>query len=386
MGNVVVSYFVYEAPHLQLPDLVICPFNRFNRTFLESHNISDGLIQYMELSFPIPILHSFQIKAFYDEREKLTLHDNELEELLLRMGNISYRDFLNKASLPCEAFMNNPSDCVNSTEVYSSTGKCYRIPGETQITLKFSFYSGFGQGYRRIINLPTEHYSPAVNQVPNDGLIIRLVEKGLDIDNDLTFVPIGVHALFPITAVKYEFMNDPPKYTCHEEGNKTYSSVYCLEECFMAAAEQQCNCSVVAATMPQRERTCTTKEFYTCFLMGAQDLWSSERKKKCRLQCPLPCTYWEYEKQISFASFPSKSARQFVKDEKEWEKLQSTIILEIYFKDLKYTSIKHVVAMPFQSLIAQIGGQFGLWAGGSVICLLQTIIYTSRHLYYRCSK
>ena len=38
---VVVSYLIQEATRLPLPDLVICPFNRFNRSFLESVNCSD---------------------------------------------------------------------------------------------------------------------------------------------------------------------------------------------------------------------------------------------------------------------------------------------------------------------------------------------------------
>ncbi|CAJ0933823.1 unnamed protein product, partial [Mesorhabditis belari] len=42
--------------------------------------------------------------------------------------------------------------------------------------------------------------------------------------------------------------------------------------------------------------------------------------------------------------------------------------------------------MPLQSLIAQIGGQFSLWAGGSLISLLQLVIYLSRHFYHRCHR
>lgn len=38
------------------------------------------------------------------------------------------------------------------------------------------------------------------------------------------------------------------------------------------------------------------------------------------------------------------------------ESLKRTIILDIFYEQLEYTTIKHVVAMPLPSLIAQIGG------------------------------
>src|SRR5687768_3232843 len=36
---------------LTLPDIIMCPFNRFNRTFFQQLNISDGLAQYIEVGF-----------------------------------------------------------------------------------------------------------------------------------------------------------------------------------------------------------------------------------------------------------------------------------------------------------------------------------------------
>ncbi|RCN30517.1 hypothetical protein ANCCAN_23711 [Ancylostoma caninum] len=42
--------------------------------------------------------------------------------------------------------------------------------------------------------------------------------------------------------------------------------------------------------------------------------------------------------------------------------------------------------MPLQSVIAQIGGQFSLWAGGSLISICQIVIYLSRYLLSRCER
>lgn len=40
---------------------------------------------------------------------------------------------------------------------------------------------------------------------------------------------LGVHAIIPLTATWYDFMNDPPRYECEEDPLDTYSSLHCFE-------------------------------------------------------------------------------------------------------------------------------------------------------------
>ncbi|MCP3665521.1 MAG: amiloride-sensitive sodium channel family protein, partial [Gammaproteobacteria bacterium] len=49
-GPVVVSYMVSDNKSLVLPDIVICPFNRFNQSFLDEYNVTEDIANYMELS------------------------------------------------------------------------------------------------------------------------------------------------------------------------------------------------------------------------------------------------------------------------------------------------------------------------------------------------
>uniref|UniRef100_A0A1I7WNT1 PBPe domain-containing protein n=1 Tax=Heterorhabditis bacteriophora TaxID=37862 RepID=A0A1I7WNT1_HETBA len=48
---------------------------------------------------------------------------------------------------------------------------------------------GFGYGERIVINLPQHLYNPGANQMLNDGIAVKLAERGKGIDNDLTFIP-----------------------------------------------------------------------------------------------------------------------------------------------------------------------------------------------------
>jgi hypothetical protein len=65
---------------MQLPDIVVCPLNRFNRTYLASVNISTELGQFLEMSYPSPVIHRFQY-AWHE------LVYNRLDELEDQLNN-----------------------------------------------------------------------------------------------------------------------------------------------------------------------------------------------------------------------------------------------------------------------------------------------------------
>jgi hypothetical protein len=95
---------------LPLPDVVICPFNRFNRSFLEEHEVSPGLAQYLELSFPSLVLHNFQKRLFLDTIDNIDRSDYELEQMLKKFGNITYTEFIRMATLDCSAFFDEANN------------------------------------------------------------------------------------------------------------------------------------------------------------------------------------------------------------------------------------------------------------------------------------
>ncbi|VDK42529.1 unnamed protein product [Anisakis simplex] len=348
---VVVSYFIQEAGRrLALPDIVICPFNRYNRSYLEELNVSRGLAQYLELSYPSPMLHSFQTRQYTETVANIDRFDFELEMLLKKLGNISFTQFIKMvhifvkcftdrveiyqcsltyiqqftySTLDCSAFFENKAVCDNLTETMSSAGKCFRIPGIDQEG------DGFGYGARFVIKLPNHLYNPGVNQMLNDGIAIKLAERSRGIDNDLTFIPSGVHAIMPLSATKYEFMNDPPRYMCEEDADPTYSRVWCFEVCLTQASEDVCNCSLAAATVLRKPSICTTKQFFHCFAVQLFSVNNTHIVERCKEQCKPPCSYWHFQKTVSYAHFPAKHTRYIVDNDTEWETLQNTIILEV---------------------------------------------------------
>lgn len=49
-----------------------------------------------------------------------------------------------------------------------------------------------------MITLPKKKYNLAVNNWLNDGIVVKLAERNQGVDYDLTFVPVGTHALMPL--------------------------------------------------------------------------------------------------------------------------------------------------------------------------------------------
>lgn len=102
----------------------------------------------------------------------------------------------------------------------------------------------------------------------------------------------------PLKATKFEFKNDPPRYSCSKNVDKSFSRMWCYESCLMGPAELSCNCSLVASRGTRK--TCTTKEFLGCFakfyyldaMQGRQEVGSiigcAESKRICAHPFVLP--------------------------------------------------------------------------------------------------
>ncbi|CAK5078313.1 unnamed protein product [Meloidogyne enterolobii] len=334
-----VTYSIRENVSLIIPDIIICPFNRFNKTYLNYWNVSDNLAQYLEvflkkkiylnlilitlkLAFPQASQHPFQYKSYKNLIDKINELEEELNKLLLNIG-ISFAEFIDKAAINCKAFFaSDKSICDNSKELMSMTGKCFRIKGEEQKI------DGNGHPQKLILNLPTKLFNPAPNQMLNNGILVKLAERNKGIDHDMSFIPAGVHAMIQLTATRFEFKHYPPHFLCREE-EESYSRVWCFEKCFLEEAEKKCNCSLAAASQPGSPNICTPRQFFNCFYIVLQFTNASyvdDNVAKCKTMCLPPCRNWRFDKTISY-------------------------------------------------------GQISLWIGGSIISVIQLIIYLISYLF-----
>ncbi|GMT36203.1 hypothetical protein PFISCL1PPCAC_27500, partial [Pristionchus fissidentatus] len=334
------------------------------------YNMTQDLRQYVELSYPGLTKHSFQFNMMKRIVTNMAALDDQLNELLRRLDT-TFTKFITQATLPCTAFLSE-EECSRAEEALTFAGKCFRIPGKIQIL------PGYGMGRTVIVNLPIQFYHLGSNNFANDGLIIKLAASNKGIDNDLSFVPAGVHSLISITATKYSFLNDPPKYTCEEGDNRNYSRVWCYDACLTERAEQTCNCSLTASMDKMHTNLCTPKELFNCYYNNVDHGSTPQNVKKqqeCKKRCTAPCEYWTYSKTVSYSKFPAEHARELMQSDEEFDALKRTVVIDAFYTELEYTVIKHIRNLPLSSAIAQFGGQLSLWAGASVMSMAQLVIY-----------
>lgn len=179
---VATSYFVQEADTLPLPDVTICPFNRFNKAYLDTHNISDDLRKYLEWAFFLmsPKYDFVNIKKDVQRQtQNKDALEAELQGTLTRL-NLTFLQFVQAASTQCDDIILKCSSrslgtfpCCNlSYSIVTTMGQCFRLNGTTQVG------SGFGMGMTVMLRLPFEKYTPSVNMPLNDGIMVKLTEPG----------------------------------------------------------------------------------------------------------------------------------------------------------------------------------------------------------------
>lgn len=177
-------------------------------------------------------------------------------------------------------------------------------------------------------------------------------------------------------------MNDPPRYECLDHKIDNYSHVACLDACPFEIAQNKCGCSHPGASYVTNLPSCTAYEMFTCVMSPSNFL--VDRMERCRKRCLPRCNYWQYAAQLSYTTFPSKDAENLTSSKEQWEKMKNSIILDVYYERFEYTVIKHYPAMTVHSFIANVGGQYSLWLGGSILTLIQVVVFFTQYLFQKC--
>ncbi|CAD6190545.1 unnamed protein product [Caenorhabditis auriculariae] len=344
--NIMTNLFTKQSQGLRLPDLIICPFNRFNKSVFETYEIHSKLAQYIELSYASPQVLRIQKQKILGIGRDYDALDDELQ-LVLQKNNLTLTKLMELASF------------------------CWLI-NET---------SGFGQGMRITIVLPLHDYHYAVNQIPCDGFMIKLANENGGIDHAVQNVHPGVYLSLPVSLHKKEYTNVPKKYDCRDGLSDNYNVVYCMESCLTSEAESHCKCSPAGATMKMfPEKVCTAKELWTCFAeVYFKNL--TAREDTCDKQCFQNCNQWKYIVTPSTSPLSEVAVRAIGGTEEDIEKLRRSVVIDFYYTQLEYDVTQHTEEITMSSLLAQVGGQISLFTGLSLVSFLQFFIYSFLILY-----
>ncbi|XP_054431922.1 acid-sensing ion channel 5 isoform X4 [Pteronotus mesoamericanus] len=357
------SVEVQYVENIEFPAVTFCNLNRFQTDAVTKF----GFIFFL-WNIVSKVLHLQEISANFTGFK-------EAIDFLESQQNFSITEFVkkngfylnNSTLLKCD-FFGKPCGSQDFAHVFTEYGNCFTFNHGENIEARRKV-SVSGRGLRLLFN---------VNQkVPQfDGL-------GLS-------SPVGMHARVTIRQVK-TVHQEYPWGECNPniklQKFSTYSTSGCLKECKARHIEKQCGC--LPFLLPGNGIDCDLQKFYNC-VSPTLDL--IEVKGLCTVgthnsTCPVPCEETEYPATISYSTFPSQKAlKHLSKKLNQSQKYirENLVNIEINYSDLNYKITQQQKAVSVSELLADVGGQLGLFCGASMITIIEIIEYVFTNFYWIC--
>ncbi|XP_048350268.1 amiloride-sensitive sodium channel subunit beta [Sphaerodactylus townsendi] len=160
----------------------------------------------------------------------------------------------------------------------------------------------------------------------------------------------------------------------------TYSIQACLRSCFQQQTVDTCRCGHSAFPLPEGAEYCNNNDYPDWAHCYSSLRRSLSHRQFCIESCKETCNNTQYKMTISMADWPSEASEDWIFRILSYERDKSQTItlnrsgiikLNIYFQEYNYRTISEAAATTIVWLLSTLGGQFGFWMGGSVLCLIE---------------
>jgi hypothetical protein len=179
-------------------------------------------------------------------------------------------------------------------------------------------------------------------------------------------------------------------YKIITEMGTDYSQQKCVDLCFQTLLVKICACisSSSQIQLPGYPK-CTNLSQISCAGTQYTSFYSTKSKdlNDCLLECPLECETSSYPLTLSMADYPTEAYAEllvnftnissYLSNQMEpltYDTLRNQILkLNIFYDELKYTSIGETEKTSFIDLLAGIGGTLGLCIGMSFLSFIELV-------------
>ncbi|XP_015285220.1 PREDICTED: amiloride-sensitive sodium channel subunit beta [Gekko japonicus] len=160
----------------------------------------------------------------------------------------------------------------------------------------------------------------------------------------------------------------------------TYSIQACLRSCFQQQMVDTCHCGHSTFPLPEGDKYCNNKDYPDWAHCYSTLRGSLTHRQFCIESCKETCNNTQYKMTISMADWPSEASEDWIFRILSYERNKSETItlnksgiikLNIYFQEYNYRTILEAATTTMVWLLSNLGGQFGFWMGGSVLCLIE---------------
>ncbi|NXF34321.1 SCNNB protein, partial [Nyctibius bracteatus] len=285
-----------------------------------------------------------------------------------------------------------PCNYKNFTQIYHPDhGNCYIFNWGMDEEALNSSNPGAEFGLKLILDISQQDYIPYLSSAAGARLMLHQQKSFPFLKDQGIYAMAGTETSIGVLVDELERMgypysdctmngSDVPVKNLYSQYNTSYSIQACLRSCFQNHMTETCGCGHYMFPLPEGVTYCNNEDnpgWAYCY----SSLRSSIRHRQiCIDSCKETCNDTQYKMTISMADWPSEASEDWIFHILSYERDMSTnvtldrngiIKLNIYFQEYNYRTISESAATTIVWLLSSLGGQFGFWMGGSVLCLIE---------------
>ncbi|XP_053831368.1 acid-sensing ion channel 5 [Vidua macroura] len=377
--TVVVQYM----EKVKFPAVTFCNLNRF-----QAHAVSNLKVIFLIWNIVSAILQKFAMEDKYSQ---------ELNDFLLGNKNFSIKDFTRKNGfylnsstlLECD-FFGKPCYPQDFEHVFTEYGNCFTFNHNDLPARRVSLS---GRGLHLLFDVQQDKFTDEPTLGYTDAGITFVIHSPQELprfDGLGLLTPVGMHAQVAIRQLK-SIIQEYPWGECKPDIKLQYHKIYstngCLLECKARYIQDWCGC--LPFILPGNGTECDLLKFYKCVYPAVYDI---EIKGLCTVgthnsTCPAPCEETDYPTTVTYSNFGGEKAIKYfsTKLKKSSEYIRQNLVrIEIKYHDLSYKITQQQKALTISELLADVGGQLGLFCGASMITIIELLEYIFTNFCWMC--
>ncbi|KGL78322.1 Amiloride-sensitive sodium channel subunit beta, partial [Tinamus guttatus] len=285
-----------------------------------------------------------------------------------------------------------PCNYKNFTQIYHPDhGNCYIFNWGMDEEALNSSNPGAEFGLKLILDISQQDYIPYLSSAAGARLMLHQQKSFPFLKDQGIYAMAGTETSIGFLVDELERMgypysdctmngSDVPVKNLYSEYNTSYSIQACLRSCFQYRMVEICGCGHYMFPLPEGVNYCNNEDNPGWAYCYSSLRSSVGHRQFCIDSCKETCNDTQYKMTISMADWPSEASEDWIFHILSYERDMSTnvtldrngvIKLNIYFQEYNYRTFSESAATTIVWLLSNLGGQFGFWMGGSVLCLIE---------------
>jgi hypothetical protein len=401
---------IYETPAL-FPKVTFCNVNSFTTKeaydFLNSID-TDGVFKSMEKKSFYNIGRAYRQILFTTE----ALLSNKTDDFKKRMGHD-----LNDILIGCKF---NYQECTAEDFVWTwndNFGNCFSFnTGSNSKPLKYTDIAGYNFGleldlyvnfYEELSYLNSIFYGRgAIILIDNVTHLVDRVYDGIFVSSGMTtYIALKRESKSMLPKPYSDCVIDQGKDTVHDSdlynliknSPYDYTQKFCFQQCLQKLVIEKCNCHLSNLESLINANICVTSGQVNCAVLTYLSIYGKNNypEKNCLPNCPLECNSTQITSTTTSFELLGNVYEKFIKNNKNLSSdflntsitngmvKRSVVRVYVYYETLSYMQSDEAPQIDIISLIANIGGNLGLFLGVSLFSVWEIVITLLEIYFYR---